>query len=383
MKDKILLLQSPLADFSTSPWGVLKVVDGIVILDKVKAFNRSRRFLNAGANCFRVLRHAPWAIEKEFDWEDPEYFPILKEYLATLHNPCQEPSAGQGARIVVELFDNCSEKWMYEPGNYDKARRLCRAFFAQLGDLDYVDFGSGNELNKDESTALFKNVIIPEFDKVGKIPFSYGPSYSFNAGPDLIVDHKQEASKKWGDDTSFAIYKQVHGIRDENSENRFQAVEWWARHRMCTFFSVDGIRNGASLCAFYQDKVRPASFQFMGAVKYVLNYVSAGLHPKFTLSTGQPKFAFEFISKVWNNDACGALPIMAVSELYKAKFGIWPENYGKYPDDWVELIPPAPPEPPPPGPPPPPDPEKQPWWNWWVGKNSIIAKLFRWLLGKN
>ena len=361
MKDRILILQSGLADYSASPWGVLRVVNGIVVLDKAKAYNRARRALNAGTNYFRILRHADWAVlpGQEFDLEDPGYFPTLRDYLAILHQPCQGTPTGQGARIVLELFDNCSEKWMYDPANYPKARNLCQIFFAQLADLDFVDFGAGNELNRSESTALFRDVIIPEFDKVGKLPFSYGPSYSFKDGPELIVDHKQEASKKWGDDISFAIYKQVHGVRDSNSESLIQAVVWWARHRMCTFFSVDGVKNGASLCDFYQDQVRPSPAQWLSAVKYVLDYVSAGLKPKFTLSTGQPKFAFEFISKVWNNDACGALPIIAVSELYKAKFGEWPENYGKYPDDWVEPPPPEPPEPPEPEPPPPPpEPEK-------------------------
>jgi hypothetical protein len=70
------------------------------------------------------------------------------------------------------------------------------------------------------------------------------------------------------------------------------------------------------------------------------------------MTTGQVKCAFEFISKVWNNDACGILPIIAVSELHKAVFGEYPFNWGKYPLDWVEPIPPIPPEPPiPPTPP--------------------------------
>ena len=351
-----------------------------MVLDKVKAFNRARLALNSGANFFRILRHAPWAVEKEFDWEDQDYFPTLREYLAILHNPCQGLSAGQGARVVIELFDNCSEKWMYDPANYEKARTLCRTFFAQLADLDYVDFGAGNELNKSESTALFKNVIIPEFDKVGKFPFSYGPSYSFKDGPDLIVDHKQEASKKWGDDASFAIYKQVHGIKDKNTDSLKQSVEWWVNHPMSTFWSVDGVKDGANPCDFYQDQVRPSVAQWLSAVKYVLDYCHRG----FTLKTGQPKFAFEFISKVWNDDMCGTFPIIAVSELYKTVFGVYPFNWGKYENDWVEPPIPPEPEPPEPEPPaPPPEPEKscydkfiagRPFWKWQIG--AFLKCLF-------
>jgi len=350
MKDKILIFHSPLCDFSTSPWGVLKVVDGQVKLDSVKAFNRARRMLDSGVNMFRILRHAGWSVVKEFDWKDTDYFPVLREYLITLHNPCQGASVGQGARVVIELFDNCSEQWMYDKANYDEARSLIRAFFAQLADLDFVDFGAGNEMNKDASTALFRDVIIPEFDKVEKFPFSYGPSYSFNKGPDLIVDHKQEASKKWGDAASFAIFKQVHGIKDKDTDSLIQSVEWWVNHPMATFWSVDGVKDGASSCDFYQDQVRPSPAQWASAVKYALDYAK-----KFTLPTGQPKFAFEFISKVWNNDVCSATATEAVSQVYKTKFEQWPYNWGKYPNDWVEPDPPEPPIPPiPPEPPTPP-----------------------------
>ena len=356
MKDKIIILQSPLADYSASHWGVIKFIDGDPVLDKVKAFNRSRRFLNVGANCFRILRHADWDVQpgQGLDWKDPRYFPILREYLKILHNPCQGTPTGQGARVVIEPFDGCSEKWMYNKGYYyEEARQLLRAFFFQTADLDFVDIGAGNEMNKPEkeSTALFRDVIIPEFDKVGKIPFSYGPSYSFKDGPDLIVGHKQEASKKWGDATSFAIYKQVHGIKDKNTDSLKQSVEWWVNHPMSTFWSVDGVKDGANPCDFYQDQVRPSVAQWLSAVKYVLDYCRRG----FTLKTGQPKFAFEFISKVWNDDMCGTFPIIAVSKLYKAKFGVYPFNWGKYPNDWVEPPPPGPePEPEPPIPPTPP-----------------------------
>jgi len=356
MKDKILISPSPLADFCVAPWGsVLYLGNGRFALDHEKAFNRQRRMLNAGANMSRILRSPRWAVPagQEFDYTHPDYFPVLRKYLKILHNPCQGTPTGQGARVVIEPFDGCSEKRWYNKAYYEEARQLLRAFFYQTADLDFVDIGAGNEMeDQDDSLPLFRDVIIPEFDKVGRVPFSYGATYSVRHGDGLIVAQKQVASKKWGDDTSFAIYKQVHGCRDQSSENLIQAVEWWARHRMCTFFSVDGVRDGASPCDFYDDQVRPSAAQFMGAVKHVLDYVSAGLKPKFTLSTGQPKFAFEFISKVWNNDACGALPIIAVSELYKAKFGEWPENWGKYPNDWIE--PPTPPSPPPPEPPTPP-----------------------------
>src|SRR4030042_4084416 len=358
MKDKILLFQSPLADFCIAPWGsVIYLGNGRFDLDHKKAFNRQRRNLHAGGNMSRILRSPRWGVPvgQEFDYKHPDYFPVLRKYLEILHNPCQGTPKGQGARVVIEPFDGCSEKHWYDKANYEEARKLQRTFFAQTADLDFVDIGAGNEMNdQDDSLALFRDVIIPEFDKVGKIPFSYGATYSVKHGDKLIVAQKQEASKKWGDDTSFAIYKQVHGCWDKLSENFVQAVKYWARHPMCTFFSVDGCKNSKSPCDFYQDQVRPSPVEFMEMVKYVLDYINAGLIPTFLLETGQPKIAVEFISKVWDNDQCGALPIIAASELYKKVFGVYPFNWGKYPNDWVEPPSPGPdptPEPPPPGPP--------------------------------
>ena len=87
MSDKTLILYSPLADFSTAPWGVLKVVDGKVVLDKVKAFNRARRMLNAGANMFRILRRGVWETAMPFDYDVPGYWDALREYLGILWRP--------------------------------------------------------------------------------------------------------------------------------------------------------------------------------------------------------------------------------------------------------------------------------------------------------
>lgn len=351
MKDKVLIFPSPLADFCTAPWGVLKVVENKVVLDYVKAFNRQRRMLDAGGNMSRMLRSPKWAVVKEFDWKDPLYFPTLREYLKILHQPVQGVARGQGARVVIEVIDGCSEKWHYDKANRDEVELIYRTFFTKLQDLDFVDFGTGNEWNKDDSTDVFREVVIPVFDEFKKVPFSYGPSYDYKDGPDLIVEHKQAASKRWGDATSFIIYKQVHGCKDYTSPNVRTATDYWAKHPMTTFFSVDGVKDGASPCDFYESQVRPSPVQYASILKYVLDYISAGRNPKYLLKTGQPKIAVEFISKVWNNDGCSALATKAVSEVYHNHFGSWPYNFGKYPNDWVQPTEPQPPIPQPPTPP--------------------------------
>ena len=358
MKDQFLIFQSGLCDFSAAEWGVLKFKDGIFDLDEPKAFNRQRRMLNAGGNMSRILRSSPWGVPdgQMFDYTHPQYFPILRRYLKILNNPCQTVPTGQGARVVIEPFDGCSEKWMYT--DHKKAGDLLRTFLANTADLDFVDIGSGNECEDNGYPHLFRDVIIPAFDDFKKIPFSYGSTYNFRNSVESekrIHDCKAAASKKWGDLTSFAIFKQVHGCCNKTSENLIQAVAWWAKHNMATFYSVDGCKRSKSPCDFYQDQVRPSREEFAEMVKYVLDYIKTMLHPKYKMTTGQVKCAFEFISKVWNNDQCGTLPIMAVSDLHKAVFGVYPFNWGKYPNDWVEPPPPGPePEPEPPIPPTPP-----------------------------
>ena len=380
-KDKILIGYAPMADFSTAPWGVLRVVDGKVTIDVTKAFNRSRLALNSGANMFRTLRRGIWSTQVPFDWEDAGYWDTLREYLTILHMPIQGTWYLDGADVLVEIFDGCSEEknaaglqWQYDKANYGKARQLIQAMFSHLGDLPWIKFGVGNEMQKAESVEFVTNVVYPEFKLAGRVPFSYGATYSTK--DDYVEKQKARASLVWGDNIAYAIYKQVHGVMDKDSINLVDTVAYWANHPLCTIWSVDGVFNGASDCDYYEDengkqKTRPSPAQWRTAVKYVLDYAK-----KFTLSNGQVKYGFEYLPKAINADTCSAKGVAAISEEYHAKWGTWPENWGKYPDDWIE--PPIPPEPEPPEPPaPPPEPEKscydkfiagRPFWKWQIGK---------------
>jgi hypothetical protein len=390
MKDKILIFQSPLADFSTSPWGILKVVDGKVTLDVTKAFNRARLMLNSGANMFRILRRGVWSTIVPFDWEDAGYWHNFRDYLTILHMPVQGTWTLGGADVLVEIFDGCSEEknaaglqWQYE--NYPKARQLIQAMFSHLGDLPWVKFGVGNEMNKAESIEFVEKVVYPEFKAASRKPFSYGAVYSDKPGDDWLEKQKGKASLAWNsDDVSFEIFKQVHGVCDKASKNLTDTVSYWVRgsskHR--TIWSVDGVFDGKSDCDYYEDengkrKTRPSPAQWRSAVKYVLDYAL-----KFETPAGLPRFGFEYLPKAVNKDECSAKGVKAISEEYHTKWGTWPENWGKYPDDYVEPEPPKPPEPEPPIPPTP-EPEKscyekfiagRPFWKWQIGK--FIQCLF-------
>ena len=86
----------------------------------------------------------------------------------------------------------------------------------------------------------------------------------------------------------------------------------------------------------------------MRAMDYWMDRVKS-----FYIPGGHRKFGFEYLPKARNNDDCAAKGVAAISDAYFNQFGFWPENYGRYPNDWIE--PPGPidpnPNPIPPTPP--------------------------------
>jgi len=351
MSDKIQIIYSPLADFSTAPWGVLKVVDRKVVLDKVKAFNRARRMLNAGANMFRILRCGVWETTLFYDHDVPGYWDTLRKYIGILHQPYQTPGLGKGVDIIVEFFDGCSEYWMYD--DYPKARKFMQTMFGELAYLPHVKFGVGNELNKPESVDFVEKVVYPEFKRAKIMPLSYGATYKRTDPPSagLLEKQKARADQAWQMETSKIIYRAVHGVMDAKSENLLDTFEFWAKkaHPIRIIWSVDGVFDGLSDCDWttVRGKIqrRPGVEQWRSAIRFILNNAK-----QLTLSGGVVKYGFEYLPKAVNKDTCSARGIETISEEYIRKFGKWPENWDKYPDDWIEPQPPTPPAPTPPEP---------------------------------
>ena len=385
MSDKLLILYSPRADFSTARWGVLHLVDDKIDLNRPKAFNRSRLMLDCGVNAQGVIRRGVWELDKysngkeaTFDWEDKGYFDLLREYAAILHQPYQKVGKGKGADVVIDIFDGCSETWMYS--DLAKAKRLMQTFFGELAYLPYVKF-SFNELNKPPALAFVKEVAYPEFKRAKIMPFTYGASADPNDR--LLENQKGAADRIWQMETTRIIWRAVHGVLDEKGENFVYAFINWARehHLIRIILSVDGVFTGASACDWIKkgERIhrRPSPEQFRRAIRFWLDNAR-----DLWLPGGDPLYAFEYLPKAPNNDLCSRAALEVVAEEYLRKFGKFPENYDKYPDDWVEPQPPTPPTPPiPPTPPVPPQPTKQSWlkrlWHWLFGKNSIWGKIWR------
>ena len=335
--DKIYIIKG-LVDFLTAPAGVLNVIDGKVVLNKQKAFNRARIMRNAGSNMERILRRGlvSWGAERAFDFEDEGYWPIMREYIEILHQPFQGENPPPGADVWFEIFDGCSEDWMYQ--DYTKARRLIREAFDNLGHLPYVKFGVGNEMNKAGAREFCRDIVFPEFKQAGKKPFAFGAMYKRQnppGKPGPLEWQKYEAEKVWDEKTALAIYRPVHHVRDERSEDLIDTVEFWANHPICTIWSDDGVFDGDSVddFAIYNGKAqrRPSPEQIKKAMKYWMDYAK-----KFDLADGQIKFGFEHCGKAVNDDLVVAKDIVAISRAYRDRFGKWPENFGRYPDDWVE-----------------------------------------------
>ena len=373
MKDKIFIGFAPMSAFSTAEWGVLFLNDGKMNLNVAKAFNQARKVLNAGANYQRLLRRGVWALPPggEFDWDSPGYFDLFREYLGILHQPLQGPGVGKGADVLIELFDLYDDpaKKLYEKINWNLARAMMQRMFSELGHLPYVKFGVGNELNRD-LREFISTVVFDEFKKAGRMPFSYGATYS--SKDDWLEKEKAAAAVAWkgglpdftlGDAVAEHIYRQVHGVKDQLSPNLIEAAGYWVTHPLCMIFGVDGVFDGASDCDWAISSTgkiqrRPSPIQWGKAVAYVLNYKKAnGEYPAYALTKGpyqgQVKFGFEYLPKAINKDECSAKGVAAISEEYHTKWGTWPENWGKYPDDWLPPPIPPEPEPPEPGPPPP------------------------------
>jgi len=337
--DKMLIAYGPLADISDAPWGVFETVDGQIRLDETKTFNRARIMLDAGANTIRILRRGVWEITTAFDWEHPDYFRLLRKYLAITHQPFQGDNAPRGADIVIDIFDGCSEDWQYDPANYGRARQLLRAMFTNLGDLPYVKFSVGNEMNHPGFKQLLKEVIIPEFISADIIPFMFGACYSIH--DDILEETKQFHGIAWGDQVENMTYRPVHGVKDYMSRTLIDTVAFWtpANNPISIWWSVDGVWDGEGEDG-ENGNFRPSPAQIGGAMEYWMNRVQS-----FEMYGNHRKFAFEYLPKARNRDDLAAKGVQAISDSYFDWFGYYPENAGKYPLDWVEPVVPPTPEP--------------------------------------
>jgi hypothetical protein len=341
MKDKVWISGGLLACFCTNPdYGFLDVVDGVVRLNKPKVFNTARRLLHAGVNIIRILRHAPWANPVRFDYDCDGFWQTMREYVQILHQPYQETNPGPGAEVWFEPFDGCGivgvpnqtildKQWIYS--DHDRAESVLLQSFQWLADLPYVRIGCGNELNQGATVDLHDKCLFPTFHDYNIVPFSFGPTHVDG----LLEQVKVKAEKFW-EDRDKRIIRQLHSIRSSADLDWYAAN--WMNHPIRTSLSGNGCRP------------RPSPQEFSSVFEHIFDnsrQIEFSSGPD-----GKTKMCFE---RMAGENA--EVAFAAASETYKNKFGVYPENYGKYPNDYIEPPPPEPPEPPtPPTPPTPPMP---------------------------
>jgi len=339
--DKIRIISGLLGDFSTAPWGCLKAVDGKVTLDKVKAFNRARRMLNAGANAFRIFRQNQYEANPRFDFWDDGYLSMLKEFVEILHQPIQGPPGDRvGADVLIDMFDMCSDdkNWIFNRHSWPRAEGIMQGLFDALGGLPYVKFRVGNELNTPDSIPWVTECVYPMFKKNGRLPYSFGAIYSTT--DDWLEWQKSAYKTAFGEDAMCHCYRPVHHVKDDRSIDLLDACKNWIDdgNPLSVEIGPDGVMDGLNTC----DKTisgsgaiqtRPSREQFASAVKYFLSRPRA-----FLLPDGHVKYGVEWDNKVVNNDACVASMIQTISDVYLERFGSYPENVGRYPLDWIEYV---------------------------------------------
>jgi hypothetical protein len=191
--------------------------------------------------------------------------------------------------------------------------------------------------------------LFPFFKDNGKMPFAYGATYKRTDPPTagLLEKQKALADRVWQMETTKIIYRAVHGCMDKDSENFVDAFNMWCggdgkKHPIRALFSVDGVFKGASDCDWttVKGKIqrRPSMEQLRSFVRFLLDKARQLFFPD-----GSPEYAIEYLPKAVNKDACSQAALEVISEECERKFGKAPENFGEYPNDWVEPLPSPPP----------------------------------------
>jgi hypothetical protein len=181
------------------------------------------------------------------------------------------------------------------------------------------------------------------------------------------------------------VYRAMHGVGVANEVKNGEtfpasycgewALEWWGgAHSGKGFISDDGVKNGGNALDIPPGGIykyqRPSAAEWYAVAKMFFQHDGNKMG----------KWVIERLPS--NIDPVVWVPTMqAISRAYHDVYGVWPENYGKFPD-----VPPAPPVPPTPPTPPIPPPATTcgvaHWYNHF-DKTWNFKAAFEHLLGKH
>ena len=381
MTDKAHIIYGHLActDYS---FGFLSFDGKTWRLDEEAAKKHFAAIANAGANAVRVLPYAVWeerpqGRKSQFcpyvldaatnlwnlsKW-NPEYFAIMCRLIEIINS--------YGMEVWFALFDSCQlqpgawtamSPWKHNTQGiatfYDtKADTYAKAWVRKA----FTEFAGcrmfwpwGNELNQAQFPAWARRVLFPLIRELS-IPFdrmTYGAilEESGYLGQGEFADdngNPQDTARKYfGEDfpperNKFLLIREVHGCgrRALDEYTPFgprpaQADYWWAGKPVGPYlYSDDGTKDQGGVDG---GRPSPERWKAMAAHAFAIKNVAGVEH----LPEG-------------GDLAHQVAVIEAISAAYKAKFGEWPTNYGKW--HYEPPVPPEP-EPEPPTPPTPPAP---------------------------
>ena len=341
------------------------------ILDETALTKHLKAIADAGANVVRLLPWGVWGSHKygkksQFQpyfldtsrdkWDlsmfNTHYFPILKRVIEIIN--------GLNMTVIFPLFDNCQfhggySKWspwvsntqgittLYDPAADVYTKRWVSTMTLRFKDNDII-WSFGNEMNNAAFPAFAKRVIFP-YIKARKLDFNrmtYGATmmkrkYLGNNQYDdtgyCPLDFvKKDVGVVFGEEAKLDMYREIHGCggKSEGPERPFgadvdQALWGWGKNPIRKIFSDDGCYTGNSKCDKRDKGARPSAESWAKMATYILtNYpVTKGGRDRL--------INFEHLPGVYPPDTvCQTATIKAISVAYRARFGCWPKNWGKY-----------------------------------------------------
>jgi hypothetical protein len=373
MADKHGLLNSWLEVFSPTVMGCLAPDHKAFDMGKWREWLRSSG--NAGANGGRILAYAPWAypsgavpIDKLWSpyrldpvqrawnldlWNDA-YFVTLRQMVAV--------AAEYNIRIWFSLFDNCqfhhgvtfSAPWGNNVQGFRDyyaslpyALKWVDKILSVLGDDVNYELINEGEPRGDMAKAVKWNVAV--FDRLiaggikpenicwGALPSSIYKDGKFNQDREHdLAQQILSVTERRDREQSNKVYRAMHGVgkADEIVNGKTfpasycgeWALQWWGKaHSGKGFLSDDGVRNGSNIL----DRLPGGAYAYQrpGAAEW---YAVTML----ILRADGGKVGKWIIERLPQNlDPAVQLPALAegISKAYHDVYGVWPENYGKFP----------------------------------------------------
>ncbi|MFA5031184.1 MAG: hypothetical protein WC495_06385 [Patescibacteria group bacterium] len=367
MADKQYLLNSWLVVFSPTVQGCLK--NDYTEFDFDKWENWCQKSANAGANGIRILPYSPWSqegggvpIEKLWSpyilengkWNlnkyNDKYFEILSQMVAV--------AAKYNLKIWYSLFDNAQfhhgstevSPWGNNVQGFDDyydslpyALKWTDKVFSVLGrKVFYEIINEGVKRNLPIKAAAEWNVEI--FDRLlskGVIEeeICWGASSAATYENGVWEEDRNNSLQTIILSTvkfrpgKIQSYRSMHnvGVYNEVKDGEIfpasyhgeWALNWWGgSHTGKGFLSDDGVANGASDNDIKPNGKyrRPSPEQWYNVAKLILKNDANKIN----------KWVIERLPSNMNPDVW--VPTMeAISKAYFEKYGVWPENYGKFP----------------------------------------------------